>query len=98
MQRSLDDINDEDLAEIQAFGATFLTPKEIAIIMEMDQHSFIEACSDESTKIYKSYHSGRLKSEFELRQAVYKLAKSGSSPAQTMMLDLINESKQKMLD
>jgi hypothetical protein len=98
MLKSLTDITAEDLKEIERLAELFFTPKEIAIMLEVSTDDILSAIADENSEVYRSFYSGRLQSEVELRRSVVKLAKSGSSPAQTMALDLLNKSKVKMLD
>mgnify|MGYP001582592429 CR=1 FL=1 len=98
MQRSLNDITAEDLAEINKLAAAFYVPKEIAMILELPTGLFMEACTTEGTECFNAFNGGRLKSEYEVRAAVVQLAKAGSSPAQTMAMQMINTSKMKMMD
>lgn len=97
MQKSLDDITDADLEEINKMAAVFFTPKEIAMVLEVDLISFVDACNNEENKFYNAFMGGRLKSEYELRLSVVKLAKQGSSPAQTMSLEMLKQSQMKMM-
>jgi hypothetical protein len=90
MQKSLSDITD--------LASLFFTPREIAIMLEMPADEFVAACQDENSEEYKAFQSGRLQSEVDLRKSIIKLAKSGSSPAQTMSMDLLKQSKIKILD
>ncbi len=98
MQKCLDDITDAEMEEIKTMAAVFFTPKEIALVLEVDVKEFNEACTSEGNKFYNAFAGGRLKSEFELRLSIVKLAKSGSSPAQTMSLDMLKTSQMKMMD
>ena len=98
MQRSLNDIKEEELAEIGKLAAVFYTPKQIALILELPVAEFVEACSEEGTVCFNAFFGGRLKSEYEVRAAVVQLAKAGSSPAQTMAMQLLNNSQMKMMD
>ncbi len=98
MQKSLNDITPEDLQQIEALAALFFTPKEIAVMLEIKQKEMAEAIDDEDNDVYRAFQGGRLQSEADLRKSIVKLAKSGSSPAQTMSLDLLTKSKIKMLD
>ncbi|HYC29551.1 MAG TPA: hypothetical protein VEB42_12050 [Chitinophagaceae bacterium] len=106
MQNCLADITEESLQEIKNLAALFFTPREIAVMQEINVTGFI-ACIDHPQpeklepgwqKVYNAFHAGRLQAEVDLRTSIIKLAKSGSSPAQTMALDLLNKSKLKMLD
>ncbi len=98
MQKSLTDITSEDIEEIKNLASLFFTPKEIAIMLEIREEFMMSEMNNEDSAIYHAFQSGRLQSEMELRRSIVKLAKSGSSPAQTMSLDLLNKSKIKMLD
>lgn len=98
MQKSLNELTEEDLKEINELAALFFSPREIAIMQELPVDDFISFCTMPEMKVYQAFHSGRLQSEVDLRKSIIKLAKSGSSPAQTMSLDLLKQSKIKMLD
>lgn len=91
-------LNEEQLAQVKEMAKVFLLPREIALILEVDVDAFVAACNDQRTAVYRSYQGGRLLSVFELRKNVLQLANSGSSPAQTMALELLRESEMKMLD
>lgn len=97
MLKSLDDITEADIDEIKNMATVFFTPKEIAVVLEVEVNAFTEACSTEGTAIYNAFAGARLKSEYELRLSVVKLAKSGSSPAQTMSLEMVKTSLMKMM-
>jgi len=98
MLKSLDDITEAEIEEIKSMAAVFFTPKEIALVLEVDVKAFAEACNKEGNRFYNAFAGGRLQSEFELRQSIVKLAKSGSSPAQTMSLEMVKNSQMKMMD
>ena len=97
MPRFLADCNEEDLKEIQLLAALFFVPAEIALIREFNDHEFAAACAEEGSTIYKAFHSGRLQGEIDLRTGILKMSKAGSTPAQTMAMDLLNKSKLKLL-
>jgi hypothetical protein len=98
MLKSLNDITETILAEIKEYAGLFFTPKEIALMVEIDEGFFLDCMTKEENTIYRNFQTGRLTSEMELRKCILKLAKSGSSPAQTMSMDILNTSKIKMLD
>lgn len=97
MLKSLADITDEELGEVKNLAELFFTPAEIALMLELNDTEVTESARDEESKFYRAFQSGRLQSELELRKSILKLAKSGSSPAQTMAIDMLNKSKIKML-
>jgi hypothetical protein len=90
-------LSEEQKKEITDLAAVFFTPKEIAVIMEWFYENVAEDMQDQESDFYKAYYKGRLQSEYDLRKSVVKLAKSGSSPAQTMAMDMLNKSKLKMI-
>jgi hypothetical protein len=69
--------------EIEFFASLFFTKKEVLVIVDGSDDPFLR---------------GRLRSEAELRESVFALAKSGSGPAQMAALKYIQEMKIKELD
>lgn len=98
MLKSLNKITEEELKEVKSLAALFFTPKEIALMLELVPADIAEAMDNEADPFYLAFHGGRLQSEVDLRTSIIKLAKSGSSPAQTMSMDILLKSKIKMLD
>jgi len=98
MQKSLAELTDKDFEDIKNMAELFFTPREIALMMEVSCEIFIDECANPDTKLFNAFQSGRLQSELDLRKSIIKLAKSGSSPAQTMAMDLLNKSTLKMLN
>lgn len=96
MQKSLVEMNVEELKLLEELASYFFTPREILDMLEMSDTSVEFAMENEI--FYTAFQKGRLQSEMELRKSIIKLAKSGSSPAQTMSLDLLKKSQVKMLD
>ena len=87
------------LIQITELAALFFTPREVAMMLEIDIDQFVMECDlTPNGKGYIAFHSGRLQSEVDIRKSILKLAKSGSSPAQTMVLDILQKSKVKMID
>lgn len=102
MLKSLDEITTDDLVEITRLAGLFFTPSEIAFMLEFDS-SILKAFNSPgkgkyNNDIYNSYHGGRLQGEIDLRTGIMKMAKAGSSPAQTMALDLLKASRIKLMD
>lgn len=98
MPKSLADLTGADLQQVKDLAALFFTPREIAVMLEVDPLAFCDLCLAEGTTIYQAFQGGRLQAEVDLRTSITKLAKSGSSPAQTMAMDLLKQSRAKMLD
>jgi hypothetical protein len=98
MRKCLNELTNDDLAEVKKLSAVFFTPKEIADILEVERTAFVDACNDDTTDVYEAFTGGLLLSEYEIRTSVLKLAKAGSSPAQAMALDLLKKVRVKMMD
>lgn len=79
----------EQLTEIEEFAALHFTKAEISIIMEFANDEI------ENTHVKEAMNRGRLKSEAEVWQSIFRLAKQGSSPAQTLAIQRINKLKAK---
>lgn len=86
-------LSTEVLKEIEEMAGLFMTPKAISIIVGLDMSDFMDELEDEDSAIYQHYYRGHYKAEAELRTAVMRLAKQGSSPAQTLALKLWQDSK-----
>ena len=98
MQKYLNDLTQEDFILIEELASYFFTPREISVMVEMDPQTAVDLIFSGDNTFYNAFQKGRLQSEMELRKSIIKLARAGSSPAQTMSLDLLNKSKVKMLD
>lgn len=98
MAKCLNDLTTAELQELQNLAALFFTPRQVAQMLELPAEEFVFACEDPEHAIYKAFYAGRLQGEVDLRTGILKMAKAGSSPAQTMALDLLKQSTLKMLD
>lgn len=83
----------EQLEELERLGGLFFAPEKVAIILQVDKRMLQEAIREEGTLEHQAYWRGFLQSEAEIRQGVLELAKNGSSPAQVMAKELIQEAK-----
>lgn len=86
-------VTNEILLEIEEMAGLFMSPKAIAIIIGVDEDDFRDELEDEDSSVYQHFYRGLYKAEAELRSAVMRLAKQGSSPAQTLALKLWEQSK-----
>lgn len=87
----------DQLKAVTELSALFFTPAEIAVMQEWPADEFCADCKEKGSAAFNAFYAGRLQSELELRRSIIKLAKSGSSPAQTMAMDMLNKSKLKLL-
>ncbi|MFC4261928.1 hypothetical protein ACFOWM_03495 [Ferruginibacter yonginensis] len=98
MLTSSEQINDEVLKQIETMGACYFDPMAIALALEIDKDLMRALMQDENSAAYRAYYKGFYTSEFEHRKSIIDLAKSGSSPAQTMVSNILEKAKLKLLD
>lgn len=60
-----------------------------ALSLEDEIELFYDKCHD----YYKSFNRGQLEAELTLRKTIFSLAKAGSSPAQAMVIKILNIQK-----
>lgn len=84
-------LTNEQLEMLETMGANFFPIKDIAIVIEVNEHQLKQAIKDVSTEAHKRYHKGKLLTELELRKSIVDLAKRGSNPAQKMLLELLTD-------
>lgn len=98
MQKSLNDIGEETLKEIENLASHFFTPREIAMMLELNEEDFVKAVIEENIEPVRRFKKGWMQAEYDLRHCIKQLALSGSSPAQNMMMELFKSARLKMLD
>lgn len=87
----MEELSDELLLEIQEMASLFFSPETIAQVIGIEKDRFVEMLSQASHPVAQAFHKGAIMSEVELRRSVIKLAKQGSSPAQTLSMKLRDE-------
>lgn len=91
--------NNEYYQSLKELAALFFTPQEIAIMLGVDDYdAFRILCLTPGTNEYNNFHAGRLEQDMLLRKSILTLARQGSSPAQTMAKNILDNSAAKMLD
>lgn len=81
-------LDNVQLEMTEELAGLFYTPKEIAIILEVDPEEFENMINSESGNVYKAYMRGYYKNDIELRKSITESALQGSSPAQSMLRDI----------
>lgn len=89
------EMTDEQLEELESMGELLVTPEDAAVTMGLDCDLLVLELKKPESPLYTAYHSGRIKTELELRKSIIDLAKAGSSPAQTMAVGFLNSLKSK---
>lgn len=80
----------DELELLERMGANFFSIEKAAIVLEKEKTALKVALKDKKSEAYQYYYKGLFKSEMELRESIFKLAKRGSNPAQKMALDILN--------
>jgi hypothetical protein len=84
-------LSEQELIQVKELARHFFSPREIAIFLQKDIGEFTLACDDEHSPIFFQYQGGVLQTKYEVNKQVLQLANSGSSPAQTMALQLMKD-------
>ena len=82
-------LTDQQLADIEELAGLFLTPNEIAILLDLDFDSFIQSLQNKKSPAYKHYFRGKTTSKKTIRQKVIKMAHHGSPQAEEMANEYI---------
>lgn len=90
-------ISEEDLLIVTRMAAAAYHPKEVAHAIGVDVEDFLKCLMDNQHPININYYKGFYSSQLAIRESVFKLARDGSSPAQTTALKLLDETQKKLL-
>lgn len=86
-------LTDEQLREIEELSGLFLSPREIAILMDLDGDWFAETILSCSGQAYQAYFKGKTLSKKMIHENVIKMAKHGSPQAEELARDMIVQQK-----
>jgi len=81
----------QQLKQAEEWAGLLYSPKEIAIIMELDMSAFESEFADESSAVHLAVMRGKLRSEGEIRKSIISLAKDGSASAQEQAMKLVDK-------
>jgi hypothetical protein len=77
-------LTNDQLDDIEQFGAAFFSPRQIAIVLQIDYKELQAQMKKETSPAYQRYHKGRLQSIYLVRKSEIDLAGRGSSQAQEL--------------
>lgn len=86
-------LTDDQLREIEELSGLFLSPREIAILMDLDGDRFAEIILAGNGKAYQAYFKGKTKSKKMIHENVIKMAKHGSPQAEELAREMIVQQK-----
>lgn len=90
------EINPEFLESIVKLAAAGFEPREVAFMLNVKPSEFIAAVHNEDSEISMAYFNGLYTSELSVRESILSLARSASSPAQTMATKLFDENRRNL--
>lgn len=79
--------------EIKRMSAAAYNPKQIAFALGIDRDLFSTWMQNENHPASIAFYQGLFSSELAIRESVFQLARSGSSPAQTLAIKLFEETR-----
>lgn len=86
-------LNNDQLQEVFDHAALFLSPEEIAVLLDLDIVQFIAEIKSKKGVIYLQYMKGKTQSKKAIRENVLKMAKHGSPQAEDLAEKYIAEQK-----
>lgn len=78
-------LTEAELANIENCGKVGFSYKELAIILSVPEMDIREEFEKQRGDLYMAWMKGRLQTELDLRNAILKEAKDGSSPMLTQI-------------
>ncbi len=84
---------EEMLNSIERMAEAAFDWQEMADVLEIEQREFFMAMKEDGHPVQKRIRKGMLKRQLELRERIFKDARNGSSPAQTLAVKLIENMK-----
>ncbi len=82
--------------QITRMAAAAFTPAEIGFALGIDKTTFYTWMQDDDHPASSAFYKGFYSSELTVRESVFQLARSGSSPAQTLAVKLIEETRKNL--
>ncbi len=77
-------LSDDQLEKIQEYAGLFLSPREIACLLNLPFADFTECLFDGNHPVSMAYLKGKTQSKYEIRKKVIDLAKKGSPQAESL--------------
>ena len=87
----------ELLDEITKVASCAYSPKQVAFILGISPGEFCELVKDEESDASIAYYKGFFSSEMSVRESVLKLARDGSSPAQSTSIELFKHARKELI-
>lgn len=85
------EFDNEQLKEIEEFSYSLLHPKDIAVVLQVDYHCFVEQLHDKRSAVYQAFYRGHLRAKAAMQRSLVESAKQGSHPAYKEAAVLLKE-------
>ena len=89
--------DDQTINDVKRIAAAGYTPEQTAFRLGLDAEKFLQALMHEEDPLAIAYFQGLNSVELAVRESVYKLAIAGSSPAQTLAIKILDETRKTLL-
>lgn len=86
-------LTDGQLQEVYENAGLFLSPEEIAVLMDLNVLDFIAEIKSKTGEVYLQYMKGKTTSKKAIRENVVKMARHGSPQAEDLAEKYIAEQK-----
>lgn len=90
-------VDEQTLIDIKRIAAAGYTPEQTAFRLGLDADEFMQALNEDDDPVSIAYFQGLNSVELAVRESVYKLAIAGSSPAQTLAVKILDETRKTLL-
>ena len=84
------ELTEAEMANIENCGKVGFSYKELAIILSVPEMEVREQFEQKEGSVYMAWMKGRLQTELDLRNAILREAKNGSSPMLNQMNAILN--------
>lgn len=84
-------LDEKKLKSLEKFASVFLSLEELEVLMQLPPDTLVTELTDEQSPVSKAINRGRLQRKAKLRAAILLSAEQGSSPAQTLAMQMLKE-------
>jgi len=84
-------LSEEQLKEIEELAGLFLSPEEIAVLMDLDGSLFSDTLLKKKGPVWLAYFKGKTISKKQIHANVIKMARNGSPQAEELARQMIQE-------
>lgn len=79
-------LTEDQKTQVKDLASVAMEPREVAIILGIEEHVFEDELKNNDSEIYLAYHQGYLQAKAEVNKSIMSLASAGSAPAQNLVI------------